>query len=93
MRRFQLTGATAFALTILALSACGGGGGGGADAGGAGSAGAAGSQMPGSAQRSASGLVAFLKELLGQTSDTTEPVVLGDAVLPGDDTSAPEPVN
>jgi hypothetical protein len=92
MRRFQLTGATAFALTILALAACGGGGG-SADSGGAGGAGAAGSQMPGSAQQSASGLVAFLKELIGQTSDTTEPVVLGDAVLPGDDTSAPEPVN
>jgi hypothetical protein len=93
MRRFQLTGATALALTILALAACGGGGGGSPDAGGTGGAGAAGSQMPGSAQQSASGLVAFLKGLIVQTSDTTEPVVLGDAVLPGDDTSAPEPVN
>jgi hypothetical protein len=95
MRQFQLAGATALALTVLALAACGGGGGGGggADAGGAGGAGAAIPQVPGSAQQSVGGLVAFLKELIGQTSDTTEPMMLGDAVLPGDDTSAPDPVN
>jgi len=94
MLRFELKGATALALTVLALAGCGGGGGGSADAGGAnGGAGAAGSQVPGSAQPSVGGLMAFLKELMGQTSDTAEPVVLGDAVLPGDDTSAPEPVN
>ena len=97
MLRFQLQGAAALALTVLALAGCGGGGqgdGGGVGAG-AGPAGAApaGSQVPGSAQQSVGGLMAYLKELIAQSSDTTEPVALGNAVLPTEDTSAPEPVN
>ena len=36
---------------------------------------------------------AFLKELIAQSSETTEPLVLGNAVLPTADTSSPEPMN
>lgn len=96
MLRIQLQGAVALALTVLALAGCGGGGGGGGGGGaGPGPAGAvpAGSQVPGSAQQSVGGLMAYLKELMAQTSDTTEPVVLGNAVLPTEDTSAAEPLN
>ena len=95
MLRFQLQGAAALALMALALGGCGGGGGEGGGGAGAGPAGAApaGSQVPGSAQQSVGGLMAYLKELIAQSSDTTEPVALGNVVLPTGDTSAPEPVN
>jgi hypothetical protein len=80
---------------VLALAGCGGGGGGGGDGAGPAGPGAAtaGSQVPGSAQQSVGGLMAFLKELIAQSSDTTEPVMLGNAVLPTADTSSPEPMN
>jgi hypothetical protein len=91
MLRMKTQGAAALALMVLALAGCGGGGSGGepANSGATGS----GSQVPGSAQQSVGGLMAFLMELIAQSSDTTEPVVLGDAALPTDDTSAPQPVN
>jgi hypothetical protein len=91
MLRMKLQGATALAFMVLALAGCGGGGNGGepATTGATGS----GSQVPASAQQSVGGLMAFLMELIAETSDTTEPVVLGDATLPTDDTSAPQPVN
>ena len=94
MLRIQLQGAAALALTVLALAGCGGGGGGGggADPAGPGAA-TAGSQVPGSAQQSVGGLMAFLMEQIAQSSDTAEPVVLGNAVLPTADTSSPEPMN
>ena len=43
--------------------------------------------IPASAQQSSSGLLAYLNELIAGTSDTTEPVLVGDAVLPTDDTA------
>ena len=43
--------------------------------------------VPSSAQQSISGLIAYLNELIGTSSDTTEPVLVGDAVLPTDDTA------
>lgn len=93
MLHIKTQGAAALALTlmVLALAGCGGGGHGGepAHSGATGS----GSQVPGSAQQSVGGLMAFLMELIAQTSDTAEPVVLGDAALPTDDTSGPQPVN
>jgi hypothetical protein len=91
MLRIKTQGAAALALMVLALAGCGGGGSGGqpANSGATGS----GSQVPGSAQQSVGGLMAFLMELIAQSSDTTEPMVLGDAALPTDDTSGPQPVN
>jgi hypothetical protein len=91
MLRMKLQGATALVFMVLALAGCGGGGNGGEPA----NAGATGfgSQVPGSAQQSVGGLIAFLKELMGETSGTTEPVVLGNATLPTDDTSEPQPVH
>jgi hypothetical protein len=91
MLRIKTQGAAALALMVLALAGCGGGGSGGqpANSGATGS----GSQVPDSAQQSVGGLMAFLMELIAQSSDTTEPVALGDAALPTDDTSGPQPVN
>ena len=49
--------------------------------------------VPASALESTSGLVAFVRELIGQTSDTSEPVRIGDVKLPVDDTAEPVPVS
>ena len=77
-----------------ALAACGGGSGGGADVGG-GAGGAPGaaapapatSDIPASALASVDGLIAFMNQLIDTgTNDTSEPIRLGDASLPVDDT-------
>ena len=47
--------------------------------------------IPASAQQSTNGLLAYLNELIAGSSDTTDDVLVGDAVLPTDDTA--EPVN
>ena len=49
--------------------------------------------VPDSAQSSVDGLIAYIKELIAQTSETTEPVLVGDAVLPTSDTTEPAAVN
>ena len=74
------------------VAACGGGGGGGGDVGvgvGGGSAPVASScgVIPASALASVDGLVAFMNQLIDNcTNDTSEPILLGDAILPADDT-------
>ena len=73
-----------------ALAACGGGSGGvGAVGGGAGGSpgAAATSDIPASALASVDGLIAFMNQLIDTgTNDTSEPIQLGDASLPVDDT-------
>lgn len=71
--------ASAAAAAVLVLAGCG-------DSGGVSSA-ASTSDVPASAQASVAGLVAYLNRLIDETSETSEPVVLGDAVLPVDDTT------
>ena len=76
-----------------AIAACGGGGGGGSAAPvGAAPAPAAPapatSDIPASALASVDGLIAFMNMLIDTaTSDTSEPIALGDASLPVDDTA------
>ena len=69
-----------------ALAACGdsgGGGGVGADAGRT-------SDVPASAQQSVAGLIAFLNDLIANsTNETGLPILLGDATLPTSDTIEP----
>lgn len=50
-----------------------------------------GSDLPGSALQSTSGLISYLNQLIAASDDTSEPVLVGDVVLPTDDTA--EPVN
>ncbi len=58
------------------------------------SAGAPASQVPASAQASVSGLIAYLNELINtMTNETSEPIVLGDAVLPTSETDGPAPLS
>jgi hypothetical protein len=83
-RLAALAGATAFA-----LAGCGGGGG---DSNGStgGSPGAGTSEVPFAASQTVAGLVSYLNDLIATgTNGTSEPVVLGDVVLPTSETSEP----
>jgi hypothetical protein len=83
---FHRACAAAAAAAVL-LAACGGG-----EDGGGGSGGNGGSEVPASALASVPGLIAYMQALIAGTSDTARPVILGDVVLPVDDTSAPTPL-
>ncbi len=52
----------------------------------------AGTDLPTSVEQSANGVVDFAKTQLTATSDTTEPLVVGDAKLAVDDTAEPSDV-
>lgn len=43
--------------------------------------------VPASATQDSAGLLAFANQQIGSSSDTGEPIVVGDAVLPVDDTT------
>ena len=92
MKKILSRPALAIAAATVLLSACGGG-----DDGGGGSgtpAPGAGTEVPSSALADGSGLVAYLKDLIAtRTDNTSEPVVLGTAVLPVDDVGQPLPLN
>ena len=45
------------------------------------------SDVPASAQQSSSGLTAYLNALIAATSESSDPIVLGDATLTADDTT------
>lgn len=90
MLKFNLrTPLIVLALTA-AVAACGSGGGGSSDFGGGGGGllpPAATSDIPASALASVDGLIAFMNQLIDTgTNDTSEPIRLGDASLPVDDT-------
>lgn len=74
------------AAVAASLAGCGGGGGGGSS-GGTGLA--AGGGIPDSALSSVPALVAYLQQLIAATSETGEPVDLGNARLPVDDNAEP----
>lgn len=70
-------------LVASSLVACGGG-----DDDSSGSSTSSTTGVPASAQQSTSGMVAYLGKLIDEsTNDTSEPVLVGDAVLPTDDTT------
>lgn len=71
--------AVAMSATALVVAGCGSNGGDDTPA--------VTTDVPPSAQQSASGLTSFVNQLIGTSSDTGEPILLGDAVLPVDDTT------
>ena len=74
----------------LALAGCGGGGsgGGGGFPGGAGSGGGGdGNNIPASALQSVDAFIAYMKGLVATAQDSSEPISLGDAVLPVSDSA------
>lgn len=77
--------AVAAAATMLA--ACGGGG--GTTTTPAGSALVVGTDVPVAVEQSATGVVEFAKTQLAATSETSDPLVLGDAKLATDDAAEP----
>ena len=83
----------AAAATVLAVAACGGGGGGGGypvviNPGGNGQA----TTVPATALASVTSLYAYMKQVIASSSDTSEPVQTGGAVLPVDNTVEPTPL-
>jgi hypothetical protein len=78
----------ATAAVVALLAACGGGGGGGSgDSGGGGFV--AGTDVPTGVQQNIGDVIAFAKQLIAGTSDSSDPVVLGDATLATDDAAEP----
>lgn len=72
---------------VLALSGCGGG-----DSGSGGVAGGNGNgstSIPGSATASVDAFVAYVRLQLAASSDTSSPILLGNAVAPTSDTASP----
>ena len=91
MFKFNLHTPLIVLVMTAAVAACGSGGGGadvGGRAGGApGVAAPATSDIPASALASVDGLIAFMNQLIDTgTNETSEPIRLGDASLPVDDT-------
>ena len=93
MNKFKIYTPLIALVMTAAVAGCGGGGGGdiGAVGGGAGGAPVVSApdpnSIPASALASVDGLIAFMNQLIDNgTNDTSEPIVLGDASLPVDDT-------
>lgn len=86
------TGCVVRAAAALALVA--GCGGGNEEDGSRAAAASAATQVPASALQSSEGLAAFLRTLNASATDSTsEPLILGDAVLPSSDSAEPVGVN
>lgn len=90
MRHLRTFGLAIAATTVLA--ACGGGDGGGTAATAPTVALQPGSDVPDSASTSVTGVVAFIMSLIASTSDTAEPLTIGNASLATSETAEPEPV-
>ena len=93
MNKFKIYKPLIALVMTAAVVGCGGGGGGdlGAVGGGAGGAPVVAApdpnSIPASTLASVDGLIAFMNQLIDNgTNDTSEPIVLGDASLPVDDT-------
>ena len=93
MFRFNVQTILIALVMTAAVVGCGGGGGGDVGAVGDGAGGAPvvaapdPNSIPASALASVDGLIAFMNQLIDNgTNDTSEPIVLGDASLPVDDT-------
>lgn len=89
----NLASTLALCSAVLALAACGGGSGDSGNAGNSGnndgSGGSTSTSIPGSATASVDSFVAYMKVLIESTNDTGEPVSLGDATGPDNDTASP----
>ena len=81
MKNKLVLAALAAMTAAMALAGCGSSSGDGSGSG----APAQTSGVPDSAQRSVSGLLAYMNQLIAGTDETSEPVFLGDATLPADD--------
>ena len=84
--------AAAAAAAALMLGACSDGGGGG-NGGGNTTPQARTTDVPDSALASSDGFVAYVLSLLGMTSESGDPVLVGDITAPTDDKAEPVTVN
>lgn len=89
MKHIRTGAAVAAVALTLSLAGCGGGG----DDNGGFVVEDRTTDVPASAQQDSAGLVAFLRDLIAsRTDETSEPILLGDAVLPTSETLEPLPV-
>jgi hypothetical protein len=79
-----------FALgAALVLGGCGGGGDGGSNNAGNGTGGDASSSIPSSATASIEAFAAYMKVQVAGISETSSPILLGNAIAPTSDTATP----
>ncbi|TFZ00969.1 hypothetical protein EZ313_21310 [Ramlibacter henchirensis] len=83
----NLKNALTVAAAAVVVAACGGGGGGNGTVAGENLGSNSGGSVPQSALGSSSALVAYMTRLIGNSSDSAEPLTLGDITLPVDDTA------
>ncbi len=94
---YRLLGATLAAATLVGVLVACGGGGDGADGGAATPVAQAdalvpGSEVPVGATTSADGALSFTQSVAAVARDSSEPLVLGDAVLASSDTAEPSDI-
>ncbi|APW37069.1 hypothetical protein RD110_07560 [Rhodoferax koreense] len=75
------------AAATIALGACGGGGGGGGTASGGGFV--DGTEVPVGVEQGIKDVIAFARQLIAATSETSEPVLLGNAKLATSESDEP----
>lgn len=82
--------AWATAAAILTLAGCGGGSDGGSwNGAGNNGAGTGGGTIPASALQGSDNFIAYVKQVVANKPDTSEPIELGDVVAPKNDTAEP----
>ncbi len=94
LRTMRVASAVALAAGVLMLAGCGGGGGsdGGptniGDSGGSGgSGGTSGGTLPATALQNSDGFIAYVKQVVANKLDSSEPIDLGGAVAPTSNTA------
>jgi hypothetical protein len=89
MRMTSMIKTTAGSLALVGLLALAGCGGGSDDGGGGGSAVVDGTDVPVGVEQNVDDTVAFAKRLIAQTSESSEPLVLGNAKVATSETAEP----
>lgn len=75
---------------LLVVAGCGGGGGDhGSSAGSGNGSGSTSGSIPASATTSGDSFIAYMKSIIAGSSETSQPVLLGDAVAPVSETATP----
>ena len=92
MNRTSIRNGALAAACAVALTACGGGGGGDGNGGGTVGAGGVveGTDVPVGVEQAVGNVIAFAKKLLASTSESGDPVVLGNAKLATSELDDPE---
>ena len=91
-KNVRMVAAALLATGALALAGCGGGGGDGGPSniggnGGGNGGGTSGGTVPATALQNSDGFIAYVKQVVANQFDTSEPIELGNVVAPKNDTA------